>query len=127
MLAHSYMSNTIKSTVNKTDLVQMTFHLDVDRSNWIKSNSVSKFVSLSLTFNESSRTKFCRGRAGMRFQILSLGDTEPGAGIMKADDSQVTTVFTVQPSFHHRHSTNRVSLSVSIVGERAITPHLVVR
>ena len=32
-----------------------------------------------------------------------------GAGIMEADDRQVTTVFTVQPSFHHRHSTNRVS------------------
>ena len=34
----------------------------------------------------------------------------PGAGIMEADDCQnMTTVFTVQPSFHHRHSTNRVS------------------
>ena len=32
-----------------------------------------------------------------------------GAGIMEADDRQVTTGFTVQPSFHHRHSTNRVS------------------
>ena len=39
----------------------------------------------------------------------------PGAGIMEADDRQVTTV---QP-FHHRHSTNRVSWSVTIVGERA--------
>ena len=29
----------------------------------------------------------------------------PGAGIMEAEDRQVTTVFTVQPSFHHRHST----------------------
>ena len=27
--------------------------------------------------------------------------TEPGAGIMEADDRQVTTVFTVQPSFYH--------------------------
>ena len=33
----------------------------------------------------------------------------PGAGIIEADDCQVTTVFTVQPSFHHWHSTNRVS------------------
>ena len=32
-----------------------------------------------------------------------------GAGIMEADNRQVTTVFTVQPSFHHRHSTNRAS------------------
>ena len=45
----------------------------------------------------------------------------------EADDRQVTTVFTVQPSFHHGHSTNRVSWSVTIVGERAVTPHLVVR
>ena len=51
----------------------------------------------------------------------------PGAGIMEADDRQVTSVFTVQPSFHQRHSTNPVSWSVTIIGERAITPHLVVR
>ena len=31
-----------------------------------------------------------------------------GAGITETDHRQVTTVFTVQPSFHHRHSTNRV-------------------
>ena len=41
----------------------------------------------------------------------------PG-GIMEADYRQVTTVFTVQPSFHHRHSTNLISWSVTIVGER---------
>ena len=52
---------------------------------------------------------------------------QPGAGIMEADDRQVTTVFIVQPSFHHRHSTNRVSRSVTVVGEHAVTPHLVVR
>ena len=34
---------------------------------------------------------------------------KPGAGIMEADYRQVTTIFTVQPSFHHLHSTNRVS------------------
>ena len=51
----------------------------------------------------------------------------PGAGIMVADDRQVTTVFTVQPSFHHRHSTNQISWRVTIVGERAVTPHLVLR
>ena len=31
------------------------------------------------------------------------------ASIMEANNRQVTTVFTVQLSFHHRHSTNRVS------------------
>ena len=41
----------------------------------------------------------------------------PGAGIMEADDRQVTTVFTVQPSFHHRYPTNWESWSVAIVGE----------
>ena len=46
---------------------------------------------------------------------------------MEADDRQVTTVFTVQPSVHYRHSTNPISWSVTIVGERAVTPHLVVR
>ena len=35
-----------------------------------------------------------------------------GAGIVEADDRQMTTVLTV------RHSTNRVSRSVTIVGER---------
>ena len=39
----------------------------------------------------------------------SADPVRPEAGIMKADDSQATTVFTVQPSFHHRHSTNPVS------------------
>ena len=39
----------------------------------------------------------------------------PGAGIMEADDRQVTTVFTVQSSFNHEHSTK---WSVTIVGER---------
>ena len=51
----------------------------------------------------------------------------PWAGIMEADDRQVTTVFTVQPSFHHRHTGNLVSWRVTIVAERAVTPHLVVR
>ena len=37
------------------------------------------------------------------------GSGTPGAGIMEADHRQVTTVFTVQPSLHHRHWTNRVS------------------
>ena len=35
----------------------------------------------------------------------SLETWGPGAGIMMADERQVTTV---QPSFHHQHSTNRV-------------------
>ena len=48
-------------------------------------------------------------------------------GRYQGDDRQVMTVFTVQPSFHHRHSANPVSWSVTIVGERAVTPHLVVR
>ena len=64
------------------------------------------------------------------FRVFLIGvvlQLRPGAGIMEADDRQVTTAFTVQRSFHHRHSTNRASWSVTIVGERAVTPHLVVR
>ena len=34
---------------------------------------------------------------------------------MEVDDRQVTTVFTVQTSFHHPHSTNPVSRSVTNV------------
>ena len=37
------------------------------------------------------------------------GRKRPRAGTMGADDRQVTTVFAVQPSFHHRHSEKRVS------------------
>ena len=49
----------------------------------------------------------------------------PGAGVMEADDCQVMTVFTVQRSFHHWHSTNQLSRSITIIGECAVTPHLV--
>ena len=60
--------------------------------------------------------------------VVDLGGETftPRAGIMETDDHQMTTVFAVQPSFHHRHSTNRVSWSVTIVGESAVTPHLIV-
>ena len=64
----------------------------------------------------------------VQLHVLLRGKpSQPGAGIMEADDRQVTTVFTVQPLFHHRQSTNRVSRSVTIVGERAVTPDIVVR
>ena len=61
-------------------------------------------------------TSLCSGRR-VKLQhffldILVLGepaDFSAGAGIMEADNRQVTTVFTVQPSFHHRHYTSRVS------------------
>ena len=52
------------------------------------------------TFSNQPTNKLCRGH---------LKSGRPGAGIMEADDRQVTTVLTVQPSFRHRHSTNRVS------------------
>ena len=40
--------------------------------------------------------------------LVGKAESIPGASIMEADDRQVTTFFTVQPSFHHTHSTNRV-------------------
>ena len=55
----------------------------------------------------------------LSLSLSSSLSSSSGAGIIEADDRQETTVRTVQPSFHHRHSTNRVSC--------AVTPHLVVR
>ena len=48
-------------------------------------------------------------RLAFRHRVNRSHLSSPGAGIMEADDRQVTTVFTLQPSFHHRHSTNPVS------------------
>ena len=56
----------------------------------------------------NATTKKIRPLAVPATQWLSAA-CNPGAGITEADDRQVTTVFTVQPSYHHRHSTNRVS------------------
>ena len=42
---------------------------------------------------------------------------------MEADGRQVTTVFTVQPSFHHRHSTNRALPSSANDEVRCVTAH----
>ena len=44
----------------------------------------------------------------------------PGAGIMEADDRQVTTVFVVQPSFHHRDAEYDEALPSSA----NVQPHL---
>ena len=77
----------------------------------------------------SSRRKIvqCGGACCLPVTWTGLGNShpvswcdwiQPGAGVMEADNCQVTTVFTVQPPFHHRHSTNRVSWRVTIVGER---------
>ena len=52
---------------------------------------------------DGTRTKYKKQRSSNKDEL------KPGAGIMEADDRQVTTVFTDQPSFHHRHSTNRAS------------------
>ena len=60
----------------------------------------------------------CMYVSGMAGSRIAGSDPPPGAGIMEADDRQVTTVFAVQPSFHRRHSTNRVSRNLTIVGER---------
>ena len=52
--------------------------------------------------------------SGFSFVVVSRSDSNVpavglGAGITDADDRQATTVFTVQPSFHHRRSINRIS------------------
>ena len=71
----------------------------------------SKYIYATTANKEKWRSKVpgtavqstCRPDVG--FQDAS----RPGAGIMEPDDRQVTTVFTVQPSLHHRHSSNRLS------------------
>ena len=46
----------------------------------------------------------------LNFRVrLKKTEVQPGASIMEAYDRQVTTVFTIQSSFHHGHSTNPVS------------------
>ena len=99
----------------------------------------SKLLSQPVTIHEHLHNRSLQhqesGREATRISILKLQSwlpqrkwrAWPGAGIMEADDCQVMTVFTAQPLFHHRHSTNRVSWSVTIVSEHAVTPHLVVR
>ena len=43
------------------------------------------------------------GTGGIQSQELPPLRWTPGAGIMETNDHQVTTVFAVQPSFHHGH------------------------
>ena len=47
-----------------------------------------------------------------------------GAGIMEADDRQVTTVFTVQPSFHHRHCTRQTEYLEELPSSTNVQSHL---
>ena len=52
----------------------------------------------------------CSKRSAVSLSCRAFrGSEETGAGIMEVGDRQVTKVFTVQPSFHHLHSTNRMS------------------
>ena len=53
--------------------------------------------------------KFAVASGGSKPYTVNAQFMRIGAGIMEANDRQVTTVFTAQPSFHHRHSTNQVS------------------
>ena len=64
--------------------------------------TIQEFVKIIRVQFESLSTKANNNKEN--YEVSSSG-----AGIMEADDRQVTTVFTVQPSFHHRHSTNRES------------------
>ena len=95
------------------------------------SNLLQKFKSVMGCAEWHAAIHNCKDYCGCRTSALSSKwevnrqtewqvqrTMQTGDDIMEADDHQVTTVFTVQPSFHHRHSTNRVSWSVTIVGER---------
>ena len=63
---------------------------------------------LKTTDQSPRRVMFESGPARVAPLDRSSVTRSAGAGIMEADDRQVTTVFTAQPSFHHRHTTNRV-------------------
>ena len=76
------------------------------------------FCSFFFLFFFLAVQSVARGLLSVYLKILAFGGRQiamislvqcPGAGSMEADDRPVTTVFTVQPSLHHRHSTNRVS------------------
>ena len=54
-------------------------------------------------------SRFPHGRVRGSSAVKQKEEQCPGAGVMEADDLQASKVFTVRPSFHHRHSTNRVS------------------
>ena len=62
-----------------------------------------------LTMTKHKRKHYAVFHLRLYFVSALIVEGTSWAGIMEADDSKVTTVFTVQPSFHHRHSTNRVS------------------
>ena len=63
--------------------------------------------------DSTSKSSLWLGAADRVLLLAKHGCVDCGTGIMEADDRHVTTVFTVQPTFQHRHSTNRVSLSVT--------------
>ena len=81
---------------NHRFFVVVTLRLMLHRTDDISASKARLFLFLSLGYSHAEG-----------WSNSTVG--QPGAGIMEADDRQVTTVFTVQPSFHHRHSTNRVS------------------
>ena len=97
-------------------------------SSWAKRTPWQHLEENRYYLNTGNHTMLLRRRlvSQPQKQTAQLTLSWPGAGIMEADYRQVTTVFTDQPSFHHRHSTKRVPWSVTVVGERAVTLHLVV-
>ena len=74
---------------------------------------ILRFITLLLCLLWALYLGCCFGLKGVVLYNLS-----PGAVIMEANDRQVMTVLTVQLSFHHRPSTNRVSWNITIVGEQ---------
>ena len=79
----------------------------------------ASFINLTSGIIREIRSKASwRSMQAFFFSYAAWTCHKSEAGIMEADDRQVTTVFTVQPSFYHRLSTNRVSWSVTIVGDR---------
>ena len=134
---HAHASHTMLADILTTFLWFLSCPFYCFCYNCLWQDRLRQFVD-RLSNRPDRLCPICDGRGGLSshrldnvtqsssVRVLLFGE-RPGAGVTEADDRQVTTVFTVQPSFHHRHSTNRVSCGATVVGERAVTPHLVVR
>ena len=83
------------------DIYHSVCYVHIGRADW-KSHV---FCCVFCLFEFSARANVVQGSIPA---VLSLR-SRSGVDIMEADDRQVTTVFTVQLSFQHQHSTNRVS------------------
>ena len=91
----------LSSVSPKVALERVPMQTFLDRGKW----SGDRFLSL-LHLPSGDQ---CVDSMVQAYVVGMFLERTSGAGIMEADEGQVTTVFTIQPSFHYRYSTNRLS------------------